>query len=482
MAPSLVRSFSRYPILTTGDIMNPHRRVAIVSLSLVLAVQVSSAQDTHYWNLSYGTRSTLLGGAVIGSVSDLSATYYNPGALGISAAGGLVLSAGVYEGNSYTIEGGDTLGTELSSFRINPAPTYLAGRLPADSLIGEKLTYSLITRQAMRLDLQGRSVSKNGRFLGIPVLGDLASENVFLQDITEVWAGITWSRGLSKTFGVGVTTYGALRSQTRRINISAQQQTPGGEVRGLSAVTDYDYFNVRLLWKAGLMADLSPLTMGLTVTTPSVNLFGSGSAFVNTWATGVDLNGDGLADEYMMANYQEDLTSRYNSSWTIGAGMAYRLGKWRFDLSAEWFAPVRRFAILETAPFSVQSTGETVTNDLTHELDPVINVGVGAEYQVAENATLFLSAVTDFSGAAPGSSTNMAITTLDLYHLTAGGLFVLGDIDLTFGAGYAFGSNPISEAAAQSSSDVLRTIAERAPDLKFTSRKFKLIFAFSYRV
>jgi len=464
--------------------MNIRRRSAILTLLLCLALSVwtGRAQDTHYWNLSYGTRSTLLGGAVIGSVSDLSATYYNPGALGISAGGGLVLSAGVYEGNYYTIEGGDSLENRLNSFRINPAPTYLAGRFPADSLIGEKLTYSLITRQSMRLDLQGRSVTANGRFLGIPVQGDLVSENVFIQDITEVWAGITWSKALAKTVGVGVTTYGALRSQTRRTNISGQQRTAAGEVRGLSAITNYDYFNVRFLWKAGLIADLSPLTIGLTVTTPSINLLGSGSAFVNSWASGVDLTGDSLADEYLLANYQDGLSSRYNSSWAVGAGLSYRMGRWRFDASAEWFAPVRRFAVLETEPFSVQSSGETVTNDLTHELDPVINVGLGVEYQAGEATTVFLSTVTDFSGAVPGSPTNLSITTLDLFHITGGGLFKLGDIDLTFGAGYAFGSNPLTEAAAQSNSEVLRALAQRAPDLKFTSRKFKLIFAFSYRV
>jgi hypothetical protein len=464
--------------------MNRLRRALLCAglFSMVLPVWTGLAQDTHYWNLSYGTRSTLLGGAVIGSVSDLSATYYNPGALGTTPAGGLVLSAGVYEANSYTLGGADSLDTRVNSFRVNPAPSYLAGRLPSDSLIGEKLTYSLITRQSMKLDLQTRSVTTDGRFLGIPVQGDLVSENVFLQDITEVWAGITWSRALSKTVGVGVTTYGALRSQTRRVSLDAQQLTPSAEVRGLSAVINYNYYNVRLLWKAGLIADLSPVSFGLTVTTPSVNLFGSGSAFVNSWATGVDLDGDSVADNYLLANYQEGLASRYNSSWAVGAGLAYRTGRWRFDFSAEWYAPVRRFAVLETQAFTAQSTGQTVNNDLTHELDPVLNFGLGMEYQAGEATTVFLSAVTDFSGAVPGTSTNLSMTTLDLYHITAGGLFNLGDIDLTFGAGYAFGSNPITEAAAQSSSEVLRALAERVQDIEFISRKFKLIFAFSYRV
>ncbi len=63
--------------------------VAASAVILLAGLHSARGQDTQYWNLQYGTRSTLLGGAVIGSVSDLSATYYNPGALGLYKAGGL---------------------------------------------------------------------------------------------------------------------------------------------------------------------------------------------------------------------------------------------------------------------------------------------------------------------------------------------------------------------------------------------------------
>jgi hypothetical protein len=39
----------------------------------------AAAQDAQYWTYQYGTRANLLGGAVVGSVVDVSATYYNPG-------------------------------------------------------------------------------------------------------------------------------------------------------------------------------------------------------------------------------------------------------------------------------------------------------------------------------------------------------------------------------------------------------------------
>jgi len=53
----------------------------MVLLPLVPRVQ---AQDSHYWSIQYGPVGQLVGGQVIGGVNDLSATYYNPGALGLT--------------------------------------------------------------------------------------------------------------------------------------------------------------------------------------------------------------------------------------------------------------------------------------------------------------------------------------------------------------------------------------------------------------
>jgi len=61
------------------------------------------AQDTHYWNHQYGTRSTLLGGAVIGSVTDMAATYYNPAALALFPNPEILLSGKVYQYNSLNL-------------------------------------------------------------------------------------------------------------------------------------------------------------------------------------------------------------------------------------------------------------------------------------------------------------------------------------------------------------------------------------------
>ena len=75
----------------------------------ILLTARSSAQDTHYWNLQYGTSSNLLGGAVIGSVLDMAATYYNPAALALFPTPKILLSGKVYQLNEITLNNGADL-------------------------------------------------------------------------------------------------------------------------------------------------------------------------------------------------------------------------------------------------------------------------------------------------------------------------------------------------------------------------------------
>ena len=59
------------------------RKVLLLVLAILPAVldavPAAHAQDAHYWNLQYGTRAELLGGAVIGSKVGISNSLYNPG-------------------------------------------------------------------------------------------------------------------------------------------------------------------------------------------------------------------------------------------------------------------------------------------------------------------------------------------------------------------------------------------------------------------
>jgi hypothetical protein len=468
------------------DRINDRHRVlhflAVVVLTLLPPLQSSRGQDTQYWNIQYGTRSTLLGGAVIGSVSDLSATYYNPGALGLSKISGLILSTGVYQGNSLKLEGTGIEKRQISSFGFDVAPSLVAGRFPADSGAADRLSYSLLTRQRANLKLQWRFVGTKEDIPGVAGSGAISQEASILQDMSEMWAGLSWSRPLGKVVGLGVTTYFALRSQEKGMNLSAYALTDSSGVTGLKYETNYDFYNVRVLWKAGLALDLTPLSLGLTLTTPSVNLFGSGATYINMQSNGVDTNGDGVPDPFFVAAYQEELSALYQSSWALGIGASYQLEKFRFDVSAEWYAAVPGFNVLEPEPFTGQSTGTQTQNTFSAALDPVLNFGLGVEYTSGEGTAWYASVITDNSGLAVGSTANFAISPIDYINVTGGGIFNVGASKITLGLGYTFGNHPIS----LNDNPILNAITGGryavATDMKLTSTRVRLIFAFSYAI
>ena len=134
-----------------------------VGILLVLAIikllgHNAIAQDTHYWNIQYGTRATLLGGAVIGSVSDLSATYYNPAAVALFPNPEILLSAKVYQYASLTVKDGGGNGVDLKFSTIEPAPSLLAGSFNIGKSKNQKLAYSILTRQRMNFGIEGRRI------------------------------------------------------------------------------------------------------------------------------------------------------------------------------------------------------------------------------------------------------------------------------------------------------------------------------------
>jgi hypothetical protein len=53
---------------------------ALLLLFLGVAPTAARAQDAQVWGHAYGLRAQLLGGVTVGSVLDLSSTFYNPGA------------------------------------------------------------------------------------------------------------------------------------------------------------------------------------------------------------------------------------------------------------------------------------------------------------------------------------------------------------------------------------------------------------------
>jgi len=291
------------------------RRAALPALGLALAlVPRASAQDTHYWAIQYGPVGQLVGGQVIGGVPDLSATFYNPGALSLRNESSYLLSTESVQWEVVTTEAQAGLEVlDTSSSRFGAAPSLIAGVLPR--WLGERtrLAWSFLTRQKLDVRLGQRFTD--------PLAGEgvrSAAESYLDQRAEESWAGLTVSRPVSESVGVGLTLYGVYRGQRTRKELSLSAVGPGDASLAVSGVSDFDYGHYRALAKLGVAWQTPEWNAGFSLTTPSLGAFGSGKAGYTLSIAGEDANGDGRPDPPVLETLAaDDLESDYRSSWAI---------------------------------------------------------------------------------------------------------------------------------------------------------------------
>jgi hypothetical protein len=404
------------------------------------AAEVARSQDTNYWTLQYGTRGELLGGVVVGSAVDLSATYYNPGSLALILDPSTILTATVFGMETIKVTDEDPDQDAVSSRHVGPEPSLFAGSLPVKWFNG-RWAYSILTRQ--KLDF--RLTEREGAVIALDEPGDslsIGGEVLFDQEMGETWGGLTYSKSLRDNLGVGMTLYGVYRSQRRSVRQTVEAVGAGGYGASLLNWTDIDYWTFRVLAKLGISADFGATTFGLAFTTRSLPLLGSGTILVNRVVIG-DTDLDGVDDSRADVSYGKDVDAEYRSPFSIALGASHAWTNTTLHVTAEYFLAIDDYTVMET-PTPDSSPGVTTyASAFKHSLDDVLNWGVGIERRFSEKTTAYVSFITDFSAARADFTRDISVSTWDIYHLNGGVAFSIKGTDLTLGGGFAWGEEPL---------------------------------------
>jgi hypothetical protein len=412
----------------------------LVLVAGLVAPGPAAAQDSHYWTRQFGNRAWLLGGAVIGAPLDISAVYYNPGAVALLREPEIQLSGNVFEYTFLGVGEGVDGGRDLSTASLVGSPSLVAGELGFDFLGDSRLAYSLLTRQRFNLHLESRGLATGSDLLGVPGLERLSTEVQLEQDVSEYWAGFTWAYPFGSRVAVGVSPFLAVRNQRARFLIL--RQGAGGEGQALLFLRgrEFRYLHARLLAKLGLSLQQEPWALGVTVTTPALSLWGRGaSGFDHT----TFLQGPGPGSEapaVVASDFLEDLPARYHTPFSVGIGASRQLGHTTFHVSAEWFDEVDAFPLFGAEPFTSSAPPEALPGGVFFGLAPIVNVAVGVEQRLGERLLGYLSFHTDFSGAVDAPGTNASVAAWNLYHTAAGVYFAVGPASVTLGGNVAVGS------------------------------------------
>ena len=429
------------------------------------------AQDANYWTEQVGNKARLLGGAVIGSVRDLSAVYYNPGALALREEREILLAGRVIEYHSYSANTPLFQGQNFGWTRVMMPPSLFAGEIRVDNSGKNRMAYSFLTRQNIYYKLRNRleitranTVFQNLEFV--------ANDFDNMLHLSEYWIGATWANKITPRIGLGLTTFLAVRNHLVERQNRTQGLTESGEAAIAMATDDFDYQHWRFLWKIGLATWLEKWQVGITITTPSLGLAGSGArSYDRTIASQfVDTAGNPLNS--VATNFQETSAS-FRSPFSLGFGASRNFSKTRIHFAAEWFAPFPGYEILDTEPFFGQTSGEPIETDVIQDLKGVFNLAFGVEYQLKDNLSLMGAFSTDFDAAEPGSRDTASVARVNIYHLSGGATFRVGSSDLTLGGRLSFGSSPY---------DFLGGVNPAFKDIEFSYFRASVVLGFDFLI
>jgi hypothetical protein len=408
----------------------PGRAPAIAVALLLAGGAVCGAQDAHHWTYGYGPIGQLTEGTLVGGVSDLSAVYYNPGALALIDEPRFVV--GLTSVELATIKVPDAAGANLNfdSSVVQLVPSMIAGHLGKNDGQQDHFAYAFLARHNTDWDLD----YSNPRVSGATADATAGFGRV-RERVAEYWVGGTWSHRVKKRVSFGVSPFFAYRAQRSRRSLTLEEKA-AGTLRSVFVARENEYNHVHLLAKAGLAWRPGSLELGATLTTAGVGLYKTGKSVFNASVAGT-------STPTLSASTQQGLSSTFHSPWSVAGGASWRGRGTAVHTTVEWFSAVLPYAILTPEPAPVAGSAETIDLTFTGAAKSVVNFGAGLEHHLAERVTLYAGAARNRSTWRPEAET---IAAWDLTDVTAGCTFERGRSRIALGVGYAWGRGELPQA------------------------------------
>jgi hypothetical protein len=400
-------------------------------ITLALGPGPAAAQDAHYWNYGYGPIGQLTEGVLVGGVSDLSAVYYNPGALGLLEKPRFVVGLTSVEFASIEIPGVAGEGLDADQLVFDIVPSIVAGQF-GDRDGADRFAIAFLSRHDSDWDLGVSRTSVTG------TQPDAAAGfGRVKQRLVEYWLGGTWSHRFSDRLSLGISPFLAYRAQRSRRSL-AYEEIAGGSLQAAFVGSEHEYNHGRVLAKAGLAYRPGDWQLGLTLTAPGFGVWSQGKTVFNASATSTP------SGPFLSASTQRDLDATYHAPWSVAGGASWRRGGTAVHATVEWFSSVSEYDILTPEPAPVAGRPETVPLTYRGEAKSVTCYGVGLEQRLGSRLALY-------GGLAHNASAHVAqrdsFAAWDLTDFTGGLTFEAGSAMLALGLGYAWGSSPIPQAA-----------------------------------
>jgi hypothetical protein len=349
-------------------------------------------------------------------------------------------------------------GLNLNSAQISIYPQIISGMLKLLKNDRFRFSYTLLTRNHSNILMNTRYTSKASQSdpdNPNPSAKTFAGAFDYVNQLTEQWFGVGAGYSVSDKLGAGATLFVAYRGQTyqltnyvREVNYIDPYYVFGSETNDEAI----KYTSVGILAKFGLSYMSGKWKFGITVTTPSIGLYGSGSIQRENSNLIVSENPADMKDNFMIMDSKSGTRATYNRPVSVAAGIDYKSEKSRFVISAEYFSRINTYHLLkpDSEPFvyptsyldsaSIKTLIDSYLN-VENAARPVLNAGIGFSRLISKQLTLLLGAYTDFSSydKPPEADELLHVSgTWNIYHFSSGISWHKQKQTVTLGFSYAY--------------------------------------------
>jgi hypothetical protein len=459
----------------------------------LLCTSYVQGQDTHYWTQQFGTRSALLSGAVLGGAKDNTMIYYNPGALGFLDESSISINANAYRIETIRVE--NALGNEadFESGKLGSVPL-LAGGMIRTGSEKWKIGYAFIAP----LDFSFKGIARvDGNYDLVDDsesvgLEETVAEASLTNKTSELIVAMGIGRKLNENWSVGLSNLFTIRSLTYQRSLSTYIFLNGAEnpLIGGNLLQNADYFNVRYAAKLGVVYQKDNWGLGMTLTTPSLNLFGSGTVASNIAVRNLKLIDENRISGVATAR-QAELKTTFKSPFSVSLGANHTFGRSHLGLAAQYYAGINIYDIMEPAPGSFVRPIDLAPQLQSDEFlsiqsaaESVVNFALGYEYKISESLSVLGGVRSDMSyfneelNDSPGIKPD--VSNWDIYHFSGGVTLNRQNSSLSLGLLLSSGSNDSYEQSGSFDPEDPDLVAGSTTITKATYSNFGILLGYTF--
>jgi hypothetical protein len=431
---------------------------AAILLGLLWAGE-ALAQDNHYDSTPLGSANALLAGAGLSRNVDRSAVVNNPATLITRKSTGSGISLNTTSLGYNVIQFDNALGdnVDIRTDAVTSLPGLVAGdiRVPRwqdNFAVGYALyqrtpgNFRLVQQAVRTVDaLEGPGLEGEETYIGEYILNTNAGETV---------GALGCGYSLNDHWSIGLTLSGTLRNVLWREGFSASvlpDQTGATVAPMVSFQRDValSYSTAMAQLRAGLAWSKGPWSVGLVISPPSMQAYGSGSLSADMRVVNIQTAGDSLRRSYLANTYLDSLKAHFRYPLSIGGGLSWQHGDVHLSLGATWYAAIAPYAVLDpgNSPFLLPVTDANVQETRKYLLSwsanrSVMNMSMSLVWQFKDSLALLSSVRNDqhyTMRANDQDGFRSARMLWDMYHYTVGFHYTHQRSDWIAGAQFSAG-------------------------------------------